>query len=489
MSRGIFGKLMGLFVAVILVCVLLMLGVFGISARDAQITSHIQALKTQAYDIAFLASVPQPLGLGAFLDADTVTTRRMMERKLWDVYQDYGAYALVVDRSGQVTSYFSSVLSENRELAASFDPKTIVDTLIQVLGGQEVVRQAQGPEGTMFTMAVPWKQDERVLGAVYIQTAAQAVRESYEGIWLNAALAAIFAAVVAAVIAYFFTRRLVRPLEEIARHAGTMARGMPVPQISETGAREVQELAVSFNHMSRQIQDTERIRRDFIANLSHELRSPMTNIQGFIQGIIDGTIEQDDAKSYLQIVLSETRRLNSLIDGLFRLSQAENPESPMEMSSFDICELARLVVITTLPRIEDKSLEILTDFEEDSMHAYAARDQIEQVLINLLDNAIKFTPSGGQIRLIVRRKANDLIAIQVEDNGIGVLPEERDRLFERFYKSDQAHASGGGSGLGLAICKSIMNRHGQAIRLLEKAQGAAFEFTLMAAEAPKRHAD
>ena len=325
MRRGIFGKLMGLFVAVILVCVLLMLGVFGISARDAQIASHIQALKTQAYDIAFLASVPQPLGLGAFLDADTVTTRRMMERKLWDVYQDYGAYALVVDRSGQVTSYFSSVLSENRELAASFDPKTIVDTLIQVLGGQEVVRQAQGPEGTMFTMAVPWKQDERVLGAVYIQTAAQAVRESYEGIWLNAALAAIFAAVVAAVIAYFFTRRLVRPLEEIARHAGTMARGMPVPQISETGAREVQELAESFNHMSRQIQDSERIRRDFIANLSHELRSPMTNIQGFIQGIIDGTIEQDDAKSYLQIVLSETRRLNSLIDGLFRLAQAENP--------------------------------------------------------------------------------------------------------------------------------------------------------------------
>ncbi|MDD4080624.1 MAG: HAMP domain-containing sensor histidine kinase [Eubacteriales bacterium] len=489
MSRGIFGKLMGLFIAVILVCVLLMLGVFGLSARDAQIASHIQALKIQAYDIAYLASVPQPLGLSALLGTDTISTRRMMERKLRGVYQDYGAYALVVDRTGQVTSYFSSVLDENEELAASFEPKTIVDTLIQVLGGQEVVRQTQGPEGTMITMAVPWKQDDRVLGAVYIQTAAQAVRESYEGIWLNAALAALFAAVIAAVIAYFFTRRLVRPLEEIAGHASIMARGLPVPQISENGAREVQELAVSFNHMSRQIQDTERIRRDFIANLSHELRSPMTNIQGFIQGIIDGTIEQDEAKSYLHIVLNETKRLNTLIAGLFRLSQAESPESPMDMIDFDICELVRLVVITKLPQIEGKSLEVLTDFEEDSLYARAARDQIEQVLINLLDNAIKFTPSGGQIRLSVSRKAHHLVAVRVEDNGIGVLPEEKGRLFERFYKSDQAHASGEGSGLGLAICKSIMDRHGQTIRLADSNRGAAFEFTLMAGEAPKRHAD
>ncbi|NLG57377.1 MAG: hypothetical protein GX540_03075, partial [Clostridiales bacterium] len=178
MSRGIFGKLMGLFIAVILICVLLMLGVFGISARDAQIASLIQALKIQAYDIAYLASVPQPLGLSTLLETDSSSTRRMMERKLRGVYQDYGAYALVVDRTGQVTSYFSSVLNENKELAASFEPKTIVDTLIQVLGGQEVVRQTEGPEGTMITMAVPWKQDDRVLGAVYIQTAAQTVRES-----------------------------------------------------------------------------------------------------------------------------------------------------------------------------------------------------------------------------------------------------------------------------------------------------------------------
>jgi len=489
LSRGIFGKLMGLFIAVILICVLLMLGVFGISARDAQIASLIQALKIQAYDIAYLASVPQPLGLSALLETDSSSTRRMMERKLRGVYQDYGAYALVVDRTGQVTSYFSSVLNENKELAASFEPKTIVDTLIQVLGGQEVVRQTEGPEGTMITMAVPWKQDDRVLGAVYIQTAAQTVRESYEDIWLNAALAALAAAVIAAVIAYFYTRRLVRPLGEIAQHAGTMARGLPVPQISEAGAREVHELAVSFNHMSRQIQDTERIRRDFIANLSHELRSPMTNIQGFIQGIIDGTIPQQEARPYLEIVLSETKRLNTLIAGLFKLSQAESPESPLEMSDFDICELARLVVITKLPQIEGKSLEIQTDFQEDSLFVRAARDQIEQVLINLLDNAIKFTPSGGQIQVRVYQKPGHLIAVKVQDNGIGVLPEEKNRLFERFYKSDQAHASGEGSGLGLAICKSIMDRHGQTIRLADSARGAAFEFTLMAGEAPKRHAD
>ncbi|MGI6686933.1 MAG: sensor histidine kinase [Christensenellales bacterium] len=489
MSRGIFGKLMALFAAVILICVLLMLGVFGISARDAQIAGRVQALKTQAYDIAYLASILQPQSISALLTLGGTSTRQLMERKLRDVYQEYGAYALVVDRTGQMTSYFSSVLNENTELSTTFEPKTIIDTLIQVLNGQEVVRQTEGAQGTMFTVAVPWKQGERVLGAVYIQTAAQTVRESYEGIWLNAALASLFAAVVAAVIAYFFTRRLVRPLQEIAQHAGTMARGLPVPQISESGVRELNELAVSFNHMSKQIQDTERIRRDFIANLSHELRSPMTNIQGFIQGMIDGTISPEEAKPYLDIVLSETKRLNALIAGLFRLSQAESPESPLVMSHFDICELVRLVVITKLPQIEGKGIEVLTDFEEENLYVKASRDSIEQVLINLLDNAIKFTPSGGEIRVVIRRQNTNQIAVTVYDNGIGVLPEERDRLFERFYKSDQAHASGDGSGLGLAISKSIMERHGQSIRLIDSVRGAAFEFTLAAGEGPKRNAD
>ena len=402
----------------------------------------------------------------------------MMERKLRDVYQDYGAYALVVDRTGQMTSYFSSVLNENKELAASFDAKTIVDTLIQVLGGQEVVRQASGPDGTMFTVAVPWKQEDRVLGAVYIQTAAQTVRESYEGIWQNAALAALFAAVIAAVIAYFFARRLVRPLQEIAHHAGTMARGLPVPQITENGAREVRDLAASFNHMSRQIQDTERIRRDFIANLSHELRSPMTNIQGFIQGITDGTIDQAEAKPYLEIVLNETKRLNALIAGLFKLTQAESPESPLVLTDFDLCELVRLVVITKLPQIEGKNLEILTDFEEESLYARAARDQIEQVLINLLDNAIKFTPGGGQIRVVIRRQAGRLLAVTVQDNGIGVPPEQQGRLFQMFMRL-HTREEYEGTGIGLALAKRIVERHGGHIWIESDGKsGSTFRFTL-----------
>ncbi len=489
MIRGIFGKLISLFITVILICVLLMLGVFGISARDAQIASRIQTLKSQAYDLAYLAAIPQPQGLSAWLTAGTPSTREMMLRKLREVYHDYGAYALVVDRNGQVTSYFSSVLNENKELSANFDANTIVETILQVMGGQEVMRQTDGPQGTMFTVAVPWKQEDRVLGAVYIQTAGQYIRESYEGIWQNAALASLVAVIIAAVITYFFTRRLVRPLQEIALHAASMAKGQPVPQISETGARELQDLAVSFNHMSRQIQNTERTRRDFIANLSHELRSPMTNIQGFIQGISDGTISQEDAKPYLEIVLSETKRLNTLIAGLFKLSHAESPESPLVMTDFDVCELVRLVVISKLPQIEAKSLEVITDFETDSQFVKAARDQIEQVLINLLDNAIKFTPSGGEIRVKVRRHGAQKVTVTVIDNGIGVLPEEKGRLFERFYKSDHAHASGDGSGLGLAICKSIMDRHGETIQMVDSVQGAAFEFTLASGDAPKRHAD
>ena len=489
MRTTTFSRLMLVFVLVIALCVALLMGIFYFTMRDAQIESRMDALKAQAYDIAYLAGTTETSRLETALGLPTTSGREMMRHKLRSVYDDYSAYCMVVDRSGQVTAYFLSILEENNDLRAAFDARHIVQTLNTVLSGQEVVVQDQGVNGPMFTVAVPWIRNDRVMGAVFIQTAAQTVRSAYEGLTAKVALAALLTALVAGLLILSYTRRLSQPLREIAQTATNMALGDFSHRVPETGSREIYDLAVAFNTMSGKLEETEQTRRDFIANLSHELRSPMTNIQGFIQGITDGTIDQADAKPYLEIVLSETKRLNALIAGLFRLTRAESPESPLQTSDFDLCELVRLVVISKLPQIEGKSLEVSTDFEEDSLYARAARDQIEQVLINLLDNAIKFTPAEGQIQVTIRRQAGHLLTVTVQDNGIGVLPEEKDRLFERFYKSDQSHASGDGSGLGLAICKSILERHGQSIRLADSVRGAAFVFTLAEGEAPKRHAD
>ncbi len=491
MRKGVLFKLLAMFTAVILLCVLLMLFVFAVSSREAQTESRMQALKSQAYDIAYLASAPTAQGLDYLFDTGLASMRLMMERKLRAVYEEYGAYCLVVGRNGRVTSYFSSVLSQHRELARQFDPADIVSTLSRVLNGEEVVTQSRGEAGPMFTVAVPWAQDGAVLGAVYIQTAAQNVQAAYAGIWKQAALAALAAFLVAAAIAFFYTRRLMRPLEHIASSAGLMARGLPAPPAPEGGAAELNELSASFNRMAQKIQDTEQSRRDFIANLSHELRSPMTSIQGFLAGILDGTVKPEDTRQTLTVVLDETRRLGSLVNGLLSLSRAEAPESKPTMAPFNLAELARRAAITRLKAMEDKGIRLETDFPAEDAYALADRDQIEQVFINLLDNAIRFTPPGGEITLRIRERDRHTLLVTVQDNGAGVLPQDADRIFDRFYTGDAAHTPGGGVGLGLAICRTILEKHGQTIRLLPGGPGAAFAFTLEKAEKGqvKAHAD
>ena len=475
-------RLLIMFTAVILLSVMLMLTFFALSTRQAQVDSRLTALKQQAYDIAYLASTSSGSSLETFFNYGFSATRQMLERKLRAVYEEYNAYCLVVERNGNVTGYYSDVISQNKELSSQWDPQDVTRTLNRVLLGEEVIVQTKGQAGPMFTVAVPWKQQGKVVGAVYIQTAAQAIQASYAPLWQQAAIVALLTFVVAVAFSSFYTRRLVLPLKKMAASAGLMAKGLPAPQVDDTGFAELNELSGSFNHMSRQIQDTEKTRKAFIANLSHELRSPMTSIQGFVQGMLDKTVKPADQQQTLQIVLDETKRLNHLVSGLLSLSRVEAEESELQKQVFNICELIRLVLITRIQPLEEKSIQVLTLFEEEEMFALAARSQIEQVLINLLDNAIRFTPVNGQIKFAVDSVDKKTLAVTVSDNGIGVAAEDAEHIFDRFYKADQSHTVGEGVGLGLAICKAIMERHGQGIRLLPGEEGAAFRFTLEKAE-------
>lgn len=475
-------RLLIMFTAVILLSVMLMLTFFALSTRQAQVDSRFTALKQQAYDIAYLASTSSGSRLESFFAYGFSATRQMLERKLRAVYEEYNAYCLVVERNGNVTGYYSDVISQNKELSSQWDPQDVTRTLTRVLQGEEVILQTKGQSGPMFTVAVPWKQQGKVVGAVYIQTAAQSIQASYASLWKQAALVALLTFIVAAAISSFYTRRLVLPLKKMAASAGLMAKGLPASQVDDTGFSELNELSNAFNHMSSQIQDTETARRTFIANLSHELRSPMTSIQGFVQGMLDETVKPENRQQTLQIVLDETKRLNHLVSGLLSLSRVEAVESGLDKEVFNICELIRLVLITRIQPLEEKNIQVVTLFEEDDLYALASRPQIEQVLINLLDNAIRFTPVNGQIKFTIESVNKNTLAVTVRDNGMGVSEKDAKHIFERFYKADQSHTVGDGVGLGLAISKAIMERHGQSIRLLPQQEGAAFQFTLEKAQ-------
>jgi signal transduction histidine kinase len=278
---------------------------------------------------------------------------------------------------------------------------------------------------------------------------------------------------------YNFSKRITKPLKEISNAAKVIADGEFNKRLDITSQDEIGELAKSFNMMISALQNLEEMRRGFIANVSHELRTPMTSIRGFVEGIMDGTIPAEKHKYYLSIVNDETNRLNRLVNDLLDLAKMEAGEMPLTIKNFNINELLRRCVINMESLIVKKDLNIQADFEEENIFVYADKDAIERVIINLLHNAVKFTPRSGQIHIITARQ-KERVMISIADNGVGIEPDEVDLIWERFYKSDKSRSRDkSGTGLGLAIIRNIINEHKQQIWVeSEPGRGTKFTFTL-----------
>lgn len=476
-----FARLMAVVLAIVLVCMLGLFGLFYVSMRESYIDNRMNSLKSQAYEIAYLASRVRNNDM-LFPFSSSNTTNSYIEWKVNSIYKEFQAYSVVVDRSGELKTNVTAEMLETNNLP--FDQQQIIRTLSTVLQGREVIEKTSTANGPAFTVAVPWIDNGYVLGAVFVQTAAQTVYATYRGLALQVALAAAIAFIIAGVCIFLITRQIIQPLRVMAQMAGEMAEGKFDRRVPVTGSRETKELAVAFNTMATQLDALEQTRRDFVANVSHELRSPMTSMQGFLQGMLDGVIPMSEQKQYMQIVLSETQRLSKLVASLLNLSRLENGETPLAMSHFDLHETIRRLIIANLSQLDEKQLEMQLSFEDEPMYVYADQDQIEQVLINLLSNAIKYTPDGGHICIDTVQKEKQT-CVTIRDDGPGILPEDAPYVFDRFYKADKAHTVGKGTGLGLAICKRIMERHHQSIRLIPADRGAAFEFTLENGHAPQ----
>ena len=482
---SLFTRLLIVFLAAMLACVIVVSSLAFVNLRDSAIQSRMNALKTQARDMAYLASRMgyDPI---AQLIGHSSTAEAYMKWKSWRIYQEYNAYIMVVDRSGKTYLYYSETTLQDETIGSIPTKEEIAAYMEQALKGEEVIRQRDSASGPLFTVLVPWVQNtssgqRAVMGFILIQTAAQTVHAVYRGLVWQIALAALVIFLFAATVVFFTARQMTRPLTAMAQAAGRMARGDFTAQAPAGGSREIQELSRAFNRMGEQLSTLEQSRRDFVANVSHELRSPITSIQGFAQGMLDGTIPAEEHQQYLQVVVDETHRLAKLIQSLLNLSRMENEEVSLAYSDFDLNELARRVLISRMGPIDEKQLEIEADFSEDALTVHADADQIQQVIINLLDNAIKFTPQGGKITLSAFPEG-DHVRFRVKDTGIGVSDADAPHIFDRFYKADKAHTVGKGTGLGLAICYRIMERHGQSIRLVSGQGGAEFEFTLEKAE-------
>ena len=290
-----------------------------------------------------------------------------------------------------------------------------------------------------------------------------------------------FVVLLAVVVASFFTRRESKPLQDMAKAANAFGHGNldSRVRVDESTSEEMQELALAFNNMASSLQKSEYQRQEFVANVSHELKTPMTTIAGYVDGILDGTIPEHRRDYYLQIVSDETKRLSRLVRSMLDISQLQSQDIPEEKKMhFDLEEVIGQVLITFEKKITDKKLEVEVDMPAHPVYTIAGKDYITQVDYNLLDNAVKFCPEGKTLGLQIR-EGGGKIYVSISNEGDTIPPEELPLVFDRFHKLDKSRSQNrDGWGLGLYIVKTIVCSHGEDISVSSRDGKTEFTFTL-----------
>ena len=470
-----FARIMAVVLTVILLLTAGLSGIGWMTLKNQQTETVMETLRTEAREISYLAAQQRPIP--GFL-GNGQSDQDYIYWKANEIYEQYGAYILVVDRVGRMMDNMNVAYADNPDFAETLDRKDILEGLSVVLSGEEIELHVSMDGNDYFTVGVPFMQEDAVLGAVFMQTPAQVIEAGAAALLLPVVGVAALAAVLAGAVLFVILRSVMKPLGRLTDAARAMAEGdfaVRVPEAKST--REIAELSSAFNLMADELSQVEDSRREFVANVSHELRSPITAIRGYIEGMLDGTIPEEGREKYLSIVSDESHRLSNLIGELLALSRLEREDAALDYTDFDVCDLLERVFLRRTGDLEKHNLDIDCDFDPEPCLVHADMARIDQVLVNLIDNAIKFTPDGGLITLRVRAESG-LCTVTVQDNGVGILPEDRPRVFERFFTADRAHTSGKGTGLGLSICQRILEMHGQRIRLLDTEEGTAFAFTL-----------
>ena len=482
-----FARIMAVVMAAILITAVCLSGIWWITLRNQQIDARLNYLISEAEDIAYLAA---DVSGNSMMNYWSSAARDHLNAKADKVNREFGAYIAVVDRWGNVMDNIQTAYSEDPAFVESLSGEEITEALRKVLQGESIrIRSSEGQAPT-FTVGVPFEQNGYVRGAVFIQTRAQEIESGLDRILLTVILLTLGVLVLSGIAVFLFVRSALRPLRKMTEAAGNIAEGDFSVRVDEKqGGRELKEVSRAFNTMTQKLEGVEEGRREFVSNVSHELRSPITSIRGFAEGMADGVIPAEEHPKYLRLVADESKRLSGLVNDLLALSRLERDDAKPEMSVFDINEMLRRAIIRRMTDLEEKKIEIACEPETDPCYVRADRDRIEQVVINLLDNAIKFTGNDGKITLSSRVRG-EKAEVTVRDNGIGVAEEDREKIFDRFFTADRAHTSGKGTGLGLSICRRIMEMHGQSLRLLDTDVGAAFRFTLeYAGEADSGNSD
>ncbi len=355
------------------------------------------------------------------------------------------------------------------------------DALIaKALTGQYASRTERGDVNTM-TVAVPTLVNGGLVGAVYLgqplTDATTVVRDVRSRLLMSTVIALLLSGIVGLV----FSRAITRPVRRLTEAAGAVAQGRLDTQVPARSRDELGQLSRAFNAMTVRLRSARQMQVDFVANVSHELRTPLTSIKGMVETLRAGAVEDLDVRDrFLGTVESETDRLIRMVHDLLLLSRADSEALNLRCESVDMAHLARLTVERLTPQADARGVTLCVETAPGLPPAWADPDRVAQVLVNLLDNAIKYSSPEATVDVAVLAGPERTVLVQVRDHGIGIPAEALPRIGERFYRADKARSrTHGGTGLGLAIAQALVEAHGGQLWLeSHEGEGTTARFTL-----------
>ncbi|MFC4077559.1 sensor histidine kinase [Salinithrix halophila] len=361
------------------------------------------------------------------------------------------------------------IISWNRGVLVNsygWEPGTQVNTpdVRSAFQGQTGVWRGNSEPGGESVMAVstPLKSHGRILGVLRYTVSVKRIDETVEQITLIAMGIGLFVVTLAFAFSIMLANNIVHPIEELTSASLEMAKGRFSVRADKRNEDEIGTLVDTFNTMAEEIERAEELKNTFISSVSHELRTPLTSIQGWVETLLAGNLrDYKETMLGLGIIAGETKRLTILVEDLLDFSKLQSGKIKMKMGKLDINKLAQEVGHQYRVRIQSKRLTLTIQTDEKPLWMYGDRHRIKQVLINLVENAFKFTSPGGRID-ISTKKTDGYILLEVADNGTGIPSDELKRVMDKFYKGKSQKT---GSGLGLSICKEIVELHRGTLHL------------------------
>jgi two-component system, OmpR family, sensor kinase len=342
-------------------------------------------------------------------------------------------------------------------------------------GALPALRAQPLAHGALLIAAVGARGSDGAPYLVEVGTSSAATEATLAHVLVMLAVSLPVAVCVAVAGGFVLVRRALKPVASIARKAEdislhNLSARLPVVQSGD----EIERLSLALNRMIHRLEEAVRSSKQFVADASHELRTPLTVMRGELESLAQDSGLGNDTRETLGSVLEEVDRLGEIVDGLFSLSRLDAGEAPAECVQFDLGELAATTASQMSLLAEDKQVSVSCE-SAGGVTVEGDRARLKQVVVNLLDNAIKYTPSGGRVRLAVRREAGYAV-LEVSDNGVGIPAEALPHVFQRFFRVDSSRSRDqGGAGLGLSIVKSICSAHGAEVEVSSRpGEGSTF---------------